>query len=253
MSRGVVNDVTFGYNRNVRDFNNPQNPSVTYTQNIYNPVTLPAPIRPETVADLPNNSHDEDYYVSDTLTLGRLRLLGGVRQISYTSDSVAKGGKHLTTQQSVLAPSAVVNDVNRGLSVYASYLQLLEESGQAPVNAANAYNVLPPAPEIGRAADLRPRALNHPRLLHDRQRQRDDGPGDERLRPERNDDLRGAEVHDGAQPGPPPHLQHGRPAHARAARLDRRPVDQREKCRRTRPTSAATPASRTGPRWAVSV
>ncbi len=155
-SRGVVNDLSFGYNRNVRNFNNPQNPSVTYTQNIYNPITLPAPIRPQTVADLPNNSHDEDYYVSDTLSMGRLRLLGGVRQISYTSDSVAKGGKHLTTRQSVLAPAGgFVYDVNRGLSVYASYLLSLEESGQAPVNAANAYNVLPPARATQRELGVR--------------------------------------------------------------------------------------------------
>ena len=155
-SRSVVNDVSFGYNRNVRNFNNPQNPSVTYTQNIYKPITLPAPIRPQTVADLPNNSHDEDYYVSDTLSLGRLRLLGGVRQISYTSDSVAKGGKHLTTRQSVLAPAGgFVYDVNRGLSVYASYLLSLEESGQAPVNAANAYNVLPPARATQRELGVR--------------------------------------------------------------------------------------------------
>ena len=155
-SRSIVNDVSFGFNRNVRDFNNPQNPSVSYVQNIYNPVTLPTPVRTQTVADLPNNSHDEDFYVSDTLALGRLRLLGGVRQISYTSDSVAKSGKLLKTQQSVLAPAAgFVYDLNRVASVYASYLQSLEESGQAPVNAANAYSVLPPARATQREIGVR--------------------------------------------------------------------------------------------------
>jgi iron complex outermembrane recepter protein len=103
---GFANDVSFGFTHNVRDFNNPQNPTVTYTQNIYNPVSLPAPTRPQTVVDLPDNSRDSDYYISDALSLGgRLRVLSGVRQISYTSESLTKSGKQLTTQQSVLAPA----------------------------------------------------------------------------------------------------------------------------------------------------
>ncbi|MBV8579207.1 MAG: TonB-dependent receptor [Candidatus Eremiobacteraeota bacterium] len=154
----VANDFTVGWTHNVRDFNNPQNPQVQLVQNIYHPILYPTiPAHPASVIDLPNNDWDTDYYASDNLTLGHLRLLGGVRQVSYTSDSVAaKTFKHLRTVQSVLAPAGgFVFDMTRSLSVYGSYLQSLEESGQAPVNTANAYSVLPPARATQREIGLR--------------------------------------------------------------------------------------------------
>jgi iron complex outermembrane recepter protein len=145
-SKTFSNDFTFGVNRNERDFNNPQNKSVTYSQNIYNPMTLAAPPAAQVGVTLPNDSHDLDYYFSDTMRFDRLRVFGGVRQISYESDAHLQNGTTTRTTTPVLAPAiGATYDLTGGVAVYASYVKSLEETGQAPANSANAFQVLAPA------------------------------------------------------------------------------------------------------------
>lgn len=154
------NAVTLGVNRNERDFNNPQNKSVVLNQNIVNPVTLAAPAPPAgAITYLPNDSHDVDYYVEDALTVfGRLHVFGGVRQLSYVSESHVTSTSVDRSTTPFLAPAAgVVYDASRNVSVYASYLKSLEETGQAPVTSANAFHVLPPAPASQRELGVRAR------------------------------------------------------------------------------------------------
>ncbi|MDB5026421.1 MAG: TonB-dependent siderophore receptor [Candidatus Eremiobacteraeota bacterium] len=156
-SRAFANEFTFGVNRNERDFNNPQNPTVTYNQNLYDPVTLPAPVAPAGRVYQPNNSHDLDYYFSDTLHVAdRLHIFGGLRQIQYQSDAHLAKGAVSQTNTSTLAPGAgLIYDVSRQVSLYASYVASLEETGQAPVNSVNAFQVLPPARATQREVGIR--------------------------------------------------------------------------------------------------
>jgi len=152
------NELTLGVNRNERDFNNPQNTSVVVNQNIFNPVSLAAPVRPAgAIAYLPNDSHDVDYYIEDALKLfGRLHLFGGVRQLGYVSESHVTSSLVDRATTPFLAPAAgIVYDASRNVSVYASYLKSLEETGQAPVTSANAFHVLPPAPATQREVGIR--------------------------------------------------------------------------------------------------
>ncbi|HEV3087039.1 MAG TPA: TonB-dependent receptor [Candidatus Elarobacter sp.] len=150
------NAFTLGYTRNERLANNPVNPSVTFKQNIYNPVMEPAPVAPTgPVQYQPQNSRDYDYYFMDSVTFARrVHITGGLREINYTADdtTATKKVNHSTT--SFLAPAlGTIVDLSRNVSLYGSYVKSLEESPTAPINAKNAFAVLPPAPatqkEIG--------------------------------------------------------------------------------------------------------
>ncbi|MBV9440179.1 MAG: TonB-dependent receptor [Candidatus Eremiobacteraeota bacterium] len=143
----LSNDLTIGLDRNQRNFNNPQNPKITLTQNIYTPTPLPPQYTPTAIrAYQPNYSHDLDPYFSDTVAFGRTRIIGGLRQISYESNDTAADGSTKRTQSSSLAPAAaIIYDLAPNISAYASYVESLEETGQAPASAANAYAVLAPA------------------------------------------------------------------------------------------------------------
>lgn len=151
----IDNLVAVGISRNERDFNNPQNPTYSFAQNIYEPFAVPAPYSPDTRQFRPNNSHDVDYFFRDQIDLfKRVHLLAGVRRIIYESDNTLPNGRnqHTTTRFDAPGFGAIV-DITPHISIYASLVKSLEESGQAPVNSANAFTVLPPAParqkEIG--------------------------------------------------------------------------------------------------------
>ena len=152
------NDFTLGFNRNERLSNNPTNGQATFKQNIYNPTPLPAPAFPTTpLVFLPQNSADDDYYVSDSVLLAhRFRITGGLRRIAYTAnDKLATGGTN-TTSTSFLAPAVGgVLDLSPNVALYGSDVKSLDETGTAPVNAKNAFSVLPPAPATQEEVGLR--------------------------------------------------------------------------------------------------
>lgn len=159
-----ANEVTLGFDVNDRSFTNPQNPKISYKQNLYNPFYLPPPPASASAAPLtylPDKSHDTDPYFSDTVSLfNRLRIIGGLRQITYTANDAKANGTVAIDKTSTLAPAAgVIFDLRPNVSAYASFVESLQETGQAPASAANAFEVLPPAKaqqkEVGiRASDL---------------------------------------------------------------------------------------------------
>ena len=151
------NAVTFGYTRNERLANNPVNSSVTFKQNIYNPTTVPDPVFPNgPIQYQPQNSRDIDYYFRDSLVIARrFHLTGGLREINYTADNTASG-KTLHTTTSFMAPAiGAIIDITRNASIYGSYVKSLEESPTAPINAKNAFAVLPPAPAAQKEVGIR--------------------------------------------------------------------------------------------------
>ncbi|MFB9266588.1 TonB-dependent receptor domain-containing protein [Bradyrhizobium erythrophlei] len=154
----IKNELTVGITHSERLFNNPQNPTFTFQQNIYDPFYVPAPIVPSGRTFLPNNSRNFDTYFQDQIDFfDRLHLFGGIRQINYTSETARrKGGGFDVSESTTYAPAAgIVFDVTPKISVYASYVSSLEETGQAPVQAVNAYSVLPPAPATQMDAGVR--------------------------------------------------------------------------------------------------
>jgi len=153
----VNNEFTLGYTDSGRYSNNPTNGSAKFAQNLYNPVPVPAPTLPATpIVYNPQNDGDHDYFFHDQLNFeGRLHLIGGLRKINYWSNNKnqttgAANQAYFTTW----APAyALIGDVSGNVSLYASWVKSLEETGFAPVNSANAFSALPPAPaqqsEIG--------------------------------------------------------------------------------------------------------
>jgi len=151
------NALTLGYTRNERLGNNPVTTSATFKQNIYDPSVLPAPAMPSgPIAYAPQNSRDYDYYFSDAFVLARhFHLTGGLREINYTSETTTN---NLTAHSSTsfLAPAVgAIIDLNRHFSLYGSYVKSLEESASAPINAKNAFAILPPAPATQKELGIR--------------------------------------------------------------------------------------------------
>jgi iron complex outermembrane recepter protein len=154
----LQNALTFGYTHNGRDANNPVNGKVTYQQNIFDPIVLPAPTVPTgPIQYQPQHSTDVDYFASDSAVLfDRLRLTGGLREINYVADDQLVGAKATHTNISYLAPAVGgIFDVTRDVSFYASYVKSLEETALAPVNATNALALLPPAPSTQKEVGVR--------------------------------------------------------------------------------------------------
>jgi iron complex outermembrane recepter protein len=158
-----TNNFTFGINRNERYFNSPSTTSVTMingkliAQNLYNPIVIPFIPGPKPVVDSPQDSVDWGVYVYDTLTLwDRLHVVAGVRHVNYNVDDVRIGKPDFTTATQLSTPSyGVVLDVTKKIEAYASLLKGLEETGAAPVNSANAFQILPPALSTQKEIGLR--------------------------------------------------------------------------------------------------
>ncbi|HEX4918364.1 MAG TPA: TonB-dependent siderophore receptor [Limnobacter sp.] len=150
---GVDHYLTVGYTQNQRDSDTPlfAAPGVI-AQNYYNPRNI-APIAPG-----PSTGHsaasieDKGLYVFDRITLSdKWEVLAGLRRGEYqsTNESFTNATGARTTNTfpaSETTPSlAVMYKPSSNATFYASYIEGLEESGQAPANRANAGEILPPA------------------------------------------------------------------------------------------------------------
>ncbi len=154
----IKNETTIGMTESIRMFNNPQNPTASWAQNLYDPVYIPPPVAASGRQFLPNNSENFDLYIQNQIDFfDRLHVLGGVRQINYTSENARRDGNGFNSRSSTAyAPAAgIIFDITKQISIYASYVSSLEENGQAPAQAANAFSVLPPAPATQKEIGIR--------------------------------------------------------------------------------------------------
>ena len=157
------NVFSFGATRNSRDSNNPVTGKATFTQNVYDPTILPAPVFPSgPIVYQPQSSVDYDYFFQDSAALfNRFHLAGGVRQINYGADAQEVGVKPTHTKIAFLAPAiGAVVDITHNVSVYGSYVKSLEETPLAPINSKNSLALLPPEPSTQREIGFR---FNRPR------------------------------------------------------------------------------------------
>ena len=130
-------------------------------QNLYDPRRLTPRTLPGTRTRSPLNVEDFGVYVVDRMEIGDwLQLFGGVRYSDYDSEARNAAGLVTTRYQAdKWTPSvgAVVKPRDN-ISLYATYLEGLEEGGTAPAIAANAGAVLNPALskqyELGAKAEL---------------------------------------------------------------------------------------------------
>lgn len=130
-------------------------------QNLYNPRQL----APRAVTTVLTRSplHVEDFgaYLFDRLEIGdAVQLFGGFRYSDYQSETKNNAGvvtSRYTADKWTPSVGAVVKPRDN-VSLYATYLEGLEEGGTAPATAANANEVLAPALskqyELGAKAEL---------------------------------------------------------------------------------------------------
>lgn len=143
-------DLTIGAASTERDFNNPQVVSSTQPQSAYSPVATVAPIFslvPQPTQ--PQLSRDVGLYAYDTVSFwDRWKLLLGFRETYYHADNQDNygGGPHTIKDSRVSSPAyGLIYRFAPRSEIYISFMQGLEETGEAPIGTTNQYAILPPA------------------------------------------------------------------------------------------------------------
>jgi iron complex outermembrane receptor protein len=151
----VTHELTFGFTRNNRDAVSISNGTFDTPQNLYNPIDIAERAPTGAPVAAPSSIKDRGWYAQDRLSFGdQWQLTAGVRSSRYESTTS-------TTRYSadeVNPAIALMYKPLSNVSVYASYIEGVEESGQAPANRANAGELLAPAvakqKEIGVKAEV---------------------------------------------------------------------------------------------------
>jgi iron complex outermembrane receptor protein len=151
----MSHELTLGFTGNHRDQNSISNGSVDVAQNLYNPIDI-APRSPSAApVQALSTIKDRGWYASDRISFGeRWQLMAGVRSSTYESTTATSR----YTADEVNPALALMFKPASNVSVYGSYIEGVEESGQAGTNRANAGELLAPAvakqKEIGVKAEV---------------------------------------------------------------------------------------------------
>lgn len=150
-----THEVSFGYTLNERDQNPRSAGSVGIAQNLYNPVTITERSASSASIDNPSSIKDSGWYAFDRISIGeKWQAMLGARGSRYESVTTTTRFK----ADDINPAASLIYKPVAGVSLYGSYLEGLEESGQAPANRANAGELLPPAlskqKEIGIKAEV---------------------------------------------------------------------------------------------------
>lgn len=161
----IKHQLTFGYTSNQREGVTPMFASTTVAQNYFNPRVVPV------LAAVSNNRLsdqtilDRGAYVFDQMALtDQWTVMMGARQSRYDTETIAtNAGASTTTRfnaKKVIPSVAVMYKVQPNISVYASYIEGFEDSGQAPANRANAGELLNPAKSRQKEIGVKTQVLN---------------------------------------------------------------------------------------------
>ena len=149
----ITHNLSFGYTTNSRTSNTPgvTAPQSIFSQNLYNPRDIAPQNVSFTGAYSAVTIDDQGLYVFDRMQLNeQWQVLAGLRRGDYRTEDlrVAADGTRtvrLYNAQETTPSFAVMYKPRQDLSLYASYVEGLEESGQAPASSANAFQLLDPA------------------------------------------------------------------------------------------------------------
>jgi len=156
-SGSVQHELTLGFTRNERDaYSGDSAPRTRVPQNLYNPRPV-APLNP-VVATRGNDSTilDKGLYAFDRVMLGdRWQVLAGLRAADFSNTNV-----NSRYSVSKVSPNvSVLFKPTADTSIYASYLEGLEETGTAPASRANSGEILPPAVNKQKEIGVKTRAF----------------------------------------------------------------------------------------------
>ena len=155
-SGAVRHELTFGYTANRRNsFSGASAPNALVPQNLYHPRAMPELNPAMTVAGTHSTIRDKGVYAFDRISFGeRWQLLAGLRSTDYSNRNAGSqyGAKDVSPNVSLMfKPTA-------DTSIYASYLEGLEETGTAPASRANSGEILPPAVNKQKELGIKTRA-----------------------------------------------------------------------------------------------
>lgn len=151
----ITHELSLGYTANERSQDPRTQPTLNVSQNLYNPVAI-APQSPTTALSSNRSTiEDRGWYLSDRILIGeKWQAMLGARGSNYESVTTTTRYK----ADDINPALALLYKPVTSVSLYGSYLEGLEESGQAPANRANAGELLPPAlskqKEIGVKAEV---------------------------------------------------------------------------------------------------
>lgn len=154
-------EVTIGGTQNRRDaYSGDSSGNVDVAQNLYAPRAI-AELNPTFTPGSDSRINDKGLYVLDRVEITRQwQALVGLRYADY--ESTAATSPAYRTDKTSPNVSVLFKPV-QDLSIYASYLEGLEETGTAPANRANSGEILPPSvnkqKELGAKARLGGSAL----------------------------------------------------------------------------------------------
>lgn len=124
-------------------------PGVTVTSNIFDPIEIAEPDRPEIYVPKTSETFLSSYALADTVSAFDDRLmvtLGARHQTVQTKTfSAATGSETSNIKQSEVTPAAaLLVKPLESLSLYGNYIEALTQGSTAPVGTANAGDVLAP-------------------------------------------------------------------------------------------------------------
>jgi len=138
----ITHEASVGFTGNERSQDQRTSSSIDIPQNLYNPVDIAkrAPTIP--FRSNPSKITDFGFYLFDRMFIGdKLQAMLGVRGSFYESVAATT---HFKANSVNPALSLIYKPVPN-VSIYGSYLEGVEESGQAPANRANGGELLAPA------------------------------------------------------------------------------------------------------------
>jgi iron complex outermembrane receptor protein len=149
-------EITVGTMQNKRDQNAPSVQTVNFKQNLYTPRELTPPVLTGNVTFNPQAITDNGLYLFDKMRLTQQwQLLVGARYSDYANKTTTT-----TYRVKKTSPSAgVVYKVRQDTTLYATYLEGVEETGIAPAAAVNAFEAMPPAVSQTKELGFRTEAL----------------------------------------------------------------------------------------------
>ncbi|WP_374470090.1 TonB-dependent siderophore receptor [Phenylobacterium sp.] len=142
----IEHEVVLGWTWNEREQNGRQSPTYDVAQNLFQPREVPHRPLTTPLTQNPSAIRDEGTYLVDRVTWGPLQVMAGVRWTDYESRSnLAAATPTVYSAEKTTPAVAVIYKPRDWVSLYATYLEGLEEGGIAPANTVNAFEVLPPA------------------------------------------------------------------------------------------------------------
>jgi iron complex outermembrane receptor protein len=138
----VDHELTIGVMQNKRDQNAPSVQTVNFKQNLYNPRELTPPALSNNITFNPQAIDDKGLYFFDKMRFtDKLSFLVGARHSDYENKTTTT-----TYEVKKTSPSAsIVYKLRPDTSIYAAYLEGVEETGIAPAATVNAFEAMPPA------------------------------------------------------------------------------------------------------------